>query len=856
MNDALASGEPYDGQVDLTTCDREPIHILGRTQSYGVLIAVSSDWIIQHVSENIEPVLQETPENLIGTPLDQIMPRKAMSRIRAKVLEGRETIARLFGIKILDPMTRYDVSIHQSGRHTIIECEPKKYRDVDADTLSDVYPLIQRIRAAGEINQVVTEAARAVRLLTGFDSVMVYQFQGDASGSVVAEDRRSDLPSYLGLRFPASDIPVQARALYKRSLLRLIADVDDEGSLLYPQVSPEGAPLDLSLSVTRAVSPIHLEYLRNMGVQASMSVSIMRNGELWGLFACHHRSPRYLEFERRTAVELFAHLFSYELTHLEEQERARAQSEMANLQTRLMALMAQGDELSESLIKVSSDLREVIAHDGMVLYTDGNFHQIGSTPTREEFAGLARFLNTTAASGVFASDSIGKQYKPAADCLDRFAGLMAIPISRRPRDYLVLFRREIATSVTWAGNPEKPVTPGPNGLRLTPRKSFEAWREIVAGHCSPWNEHSKHSAELLRVLLLEIFLKITDATADERKRAQERQELLISELNHRVRNILNLMRGLVKQSTQDNDTAEDFAARLDGRIQSMARAHDQLTDDEWDYSSLKDLIHLELAAYVSNRPDRIELLGSDVQISPKAFTNLALVVHELVTNSVKYGSLSSENGRLVIALGQDGVGGLTIDWRERGGPAVQPPKRRGFGSSIIERFVPFELQGEADIQYKVSGVEARFVIPANHVEFVAKATPLEDVVETSVDAANLSATALVLEDTMIIAMDAADILTELGAKDVRICSNVSDALREIEANAIEVAVLDVNLGSEQSLPVAERLAELGVPFVVATGYGDREDLTGLYPDCPFVRKPFSNETLEAAIAEAMSTSKK
>lgn len=856
MNDALASGEPYDGQVDLTTCDREPIHILGRTQSYGVLIAVSSDWIIQHVSENIEPVLQETPENLIGTPLDQIMPRKAMSRIRAKVLEGRETIARLFGIKILDPMTRYDVSIHQSGRHTIIEFEPKKYRDVDADTLSDVYPLIQRIRAAGEINQVVTEAARAVRLLTGFDSVMVYQFQGDASGSVVAEDRRSDLPSYLGLRFPASDIPVQARALYKRSLLRLIADVDDEGSLLYPQVSPEGAPLDLSLSVTRAVSPIHLEYLRNMGVQASMSVSIMRNGELWGLFACHHRSPRYLEFERRTAVELFAHLFSYELTHLEEQERARAQSEMANLQTRLMALMAQGDELSESLIKVSSDLREVIAHDGMVLYTDGNFHQIGSTPTREEFAGLARFLNTTAASGVFASDSIGKQYKPAADCLDRFAGLMAIPISRRPRDYLVLFRREIATSVTWAGNPEKPVTPGPNGLRLTPRKSFEAWREIVAGHCSPWNEHSKHSAELLRVLLLEIFLKITDATADERKRAQERQELLISELNHRVRNILNLMRGLVKQSTQDNDTAEDFAARLDGRIQSMARAHDQLTDDEWDYSSLKDLIHLELAAYVSNRPDRIELLGSDVQISPKAFTNLALVVHELVTNSVKYGSLSSENGRLAIALGQDGMGGLTIDWRERGGPAVQPPKRRGFGSSIIERFVPFELQGEADIQYKVSGVEARFVIPANHVEFVAKAPPLEEVVETSVDAANLSATALVLEDTMIIAMDAADILTELGAKDVRICSNVSDALREIEANAIEVAVLDVNLGSEQSLPVAERLAELGVPFVVATGYGDREDLTGLYPDCPFVRKPFSNETLEAAIAEAMSTSKK
>ena len=857
MNDALASGEPYDGQVDLTTCDREPIHILGRTQSYGVLIAVSSDWIIQHVSENIEPVLHETPENLIGTPLDAVMPRKAMSRIRAKVLEGRETIARLFGIKLLDPMTRYDVSIHKSGRHTIIECEPKQTQHVDSDTLSDVYPLIQRIRAAGDINQVVTEAARAVRLLTGFDSVMVYQFQGDASGSVVAENRRGDLPSYLGLRFPASDIPVQARQLYKRSLLRLIADVDDEGSALYPQVSPEGSPLDLSLSVTRAVSPIHLEYLRNMGVQASMSVSIMRNGELWGLFACHHHSPRYLEFERRTAVELFAHLFSYELTHLEEQERSRAQSEMSSLQTRLMALMAQGEDLAESLIKVSSDLREVIPHDGMVLFADGDFHQIGSTPTKEEFAGLARFLNTTAASGVFTSDSIGKQYKPAVDCVDRFAGLMAIPISRRPRDYLVLFRREIATSVTWAGNPQKPVTPGPNGLRLTPRKSFDAWREIVAGHCVPWNEHAKHSAELLRVLLLEIFLKITDATADERKRAQERQELLISELNHRVRNILNLMRGLVKQSSQERDTAEAFAQRLDGRIQSLARAHDQLTEDEWDYSSLKDLIHLELAAYTSGESSgRVELLGDDVQISPRAFTNLALVIHELVTNSVKYGCLSNERGRLIIALGKDSVGGLTIDWRERGGPAVTPPKRRGFGSSIIERFVPFELQGEADIQYKVSGVEARFVIPANHVEFVVVEETESVVAEESAGPVNLTGVALVLEDTMIIAMDAADIMTELGATDVRICSNVNDALKEIETHDLQIAILDVNLGSEQSLPVAEKLAEIGVPFVVATGYGDREDLKGLYPDCPFVRKPFSNETLEAAVAEAMDASKK
>lgn len=849
MSDPLANVMP-DQQVDLTTCDREPIHILGRVQSYGALIAVSSDWIIQHVSENIQPFLGQPAADLVGQPLDDVLPRNTITRLRAKMIEGRDAVNRLFGVRLLDPMARYDMSIHNSGRHLVIEFEPKDRARLEEDTLSDVYPLIQRIRGAGSLARCTAEAARAMRALSGFDSVMVYQFQPDGSGSVVAEDKRGDLPSYNGLRFPASDIPVQARALYKRNLLRLIADVNDPGAALVPQVSPEGKPLDLSLSVTRAVSPIHIEYLRNMGVEASMSVSIMRNGELWGLFACHHRSPRYLEFERRTAIELFAHLFSYELSHLEEQQRARAQEDMSRLQTRLMALMAEGDRLSDSLMKVSGDLKEVIPHDGLVLYAEGKFHAIGAAPTAEEFAGLSRFLNTTAASGVFVTDSIGAQYAPAADCVDRFAGLMAIPISRRPRDYLVLFRREIATAVTWAGDPTKPVSTGPNGLRLTPRKSFEAWREIVAGHCAPWSKHSRHSAELLRVLLLEIFLKITDAAAEERKRAAEQQELLISELNHRVRNILNLMRGLIKQSRQDRDTVNDFSLRLDGRIQSLARAHDQLTEDDWAYASLKDLIFLELAAYVEKNTDRVEMLGGDVQVSPKAFTNLALVMHELVTNSVKYGALGQQAGRVIIALGQDASGSLTIDWRERGGPPVTPPKRRGFGTAIIERFVPFELQGEAEIHYKMTGVEARFVIPSSHVDFTEKEHEMPEAPVEDTGPVALTGVALVLEDTMIIAMDAADILTEMGASDVRIASNVADALREIDANTLEIAVLDVNLGSEQSLPVAEKLYKLGVPFIVATGYGEREDLAGLYPPCPFVRKPFSNETLASAISNA------
>jgi light-regulated signal transduction histidine kinase (bacteriophytochrome)/CheY-like chemotaxis protein len=844
--------------VDLTNCDREPIHILGRVQEFGALVAVSSDGIIQHASSNLQDALGFPADQVVGQPLGVVCPPAVMQKIfeRSRSLSGQDAVVRVFGVLMPSVAGLFDLSIHQSGRHLVVEFERKR-TSVGQDFLSEVYPYINRIRLAENFEAKTHEAARALRALSGFDSVMVYQFQPDASGKVVAQDRAAHMDDFKGLFFPASDIPKQARALYARSLLRLIADVDNEGVAIVPQTSAEGRPLDLSLSVTRAVSPIHLEYLRNMGVRASMSVSIMRNNELWGLFACHHATPKYIDFEARTAIELFGHLFSYELSHLEQQARATAEKDAAKLQTRLMSMMAQGEPLAKSLMYVSEDIQDVIPHDGLVLYSEGTYQGIGAVPTEDEFYALTRFLNTAAASGVYETHCLSQHFIPAEAYADRAAGCLAIPISRRPRDYLVLFRKEQRTKVTWAGNPEKPVTPGPNGLRLTPRKSFEAWSQVIRGQSAPWGPAVSHAADLLRALLLEIFLKITDQANEERKRAQEKQELLISELNHRVRNILNLMRGLIKQSKSATASVEDFSGRLDGRIHALARAHDQLTRDDWAPASLEELVRLEIAAYTEEKADRLIVNGDDVLISPKAYTSLALVVHELMTNSVKYGALREALGRIVLTLGRDHTNALTLSWVERGGPAVVPPSRRGFGSTIIERFVPFELNGEARLDYKVTGLEAHFVIPEAHVFAALKR--VEGAVSepaTPERAPNgVEGTALVLEDTMIIAMDAADILTELGANDVKIASNVQEALNQIEKNTFSVAVLDVNLGNEQSLPVAIRLAEMGVPFILSTGYGERDDIRANYPPCPILRKPFSNETLAEAVFEAIRSNR-
>nr|WP_216671032.1 HWE histidine kinase domain-containing protein [Mangrovicoccus sp. HB161399] len=840
----------------MTNCDREPIHLLGRVQSYGALLALSSDWLVQHASANLVDILGIDADAAAGRPLSELVSAEGFARIRDNLrgAEIRDAATRLFGVELRGGRS-FDVSLHQSGRHLMVEFEPKRVAR-SRDMLAEVYPQIAGLRRDRDLATLARDAARGLQAFCGFDSVMVYQFQPDASGKVIAESRLDGQSRYGGLMFPASDIPVQARALYKRSLLRLIADVADEGSPVLPGVTLDGRPLDLSLAVTRAVSPIHVEYLKNMGVEASMSVSIMKEGELWGLFACHHDSPRYIDYERRTAIEMFAHMFSYELIRFEDAQRKKSESDASRLQTMLMAQMADGRNLAESLMAVSEEIGNVIPHDGIVLFENETFHARGRTPTEEEFRSLSRFLDRSIGSGVYAADRLGALHEPARDHARRCAGILAIPVSKRPRDYLVLCRREMRETVDWAGEPSKPVEVGPNGTRLTPRRSFEVWTETVEGRSAPWTGEEQHTAELLRVVLLEIFLKITDAANMERKRAQERQQLLISELNHRVRNILNLMRGLLAQSKNSARTLEEFTENLDGRIQALARAHDQLTAEHWEPASLRALIQCEFEAYASCA-SRVEIEGGDALVEPNAYTTMALVLHELATNSVKYGALREEAGKVHVRMEPAPGGALRLSWTERGGPPVRAPERRGFGTMIIENSVPHELKGEAEVDYRVTGLEARFLLPAAAVASVEGGAmpPGGTAAAAALSEIALSGTGLVLEDTLIIALDAAGILEEMGADEVKIFASVKAALGFLEGSAVDFAVLDVNLGEEQSVAVAERLAASGTPFVLATGYGAAPELIAAYPPCVVVQKPFSSSSLRTAMARAFAAGK-
>src|SRR5215467_1266397 len=658
---------------DLSNCDREPIHVPGSVQPFGFLLALLSDFSICIASDNASTYLGFESSELMQRPLAEVFSPSAVAAIRTRVdyLAGQDAVERMFGVRLQESGKPFDVAIHFSGPYLVIEAEPSVV-EPDLNSGELVRLMLGRVRKTTTLRDLAQESARQMKILTGFDRVMVYRFHPDGSGEVIAEVAGAGLEPFLGLHYPASDIPRQARVLYQRNWLRIIADIAARPAVLTSTATHSAELLDLSMSVLRSVSPIHIEYLRNMGVGASMSVSILRDGKLWGLFACHHYSPRHISFEKRTASELFGQMFSWILEGRERESDIDYETRAHRMQERLMETAAMHAHSKRAIIDFIGDYRRMIQCDGIAVWSDDEITLDGATPTESEVQELIGFINRTSPGRICASAEIAKVYAAGESFRDRAAGFLAIPISRVPRDCLIFFRREVLRSVNWAGDPNKSYAEGPLGSRLTPRKSFELWQETVAGQSKPWSSADLRIAEGLRVTLLEVILQLSDLAARERRGAQERQELMIAELNHRIRNILSLVRGLVAQSRDTALSTEEFAAVLGGRIQALARAHDQITSLNWAPVALKALVESEAGAYLGSRAGRIRMVGPEVALDPKAFATLALVVHEMMTNSAKYGALADSTGQGDVDWRLDQNASLVIEWKKRGGPPVTP----------------------------------------------------------------------------------------------------------------------------------------------------------------------------------------
>jgi light-regulated signal transduction histidine kinase (bacteriophytochrome)/CheY-like chemotaxis protein len=833
---------------DLTTCDREPIHHIGAIQPIGFLVALSNDWVISRVSANVAEYLGSSSDALLGAQFRDVISSDAGHTIRNRLLmlHGANAVERAFAVRLQHGGALFDLAIHMIGQTIVIEGEPSEPAgELNAGAM--VRSMLARLQGKTSLPR---EAARLVQALTGFDRVMIYRFHPDNSGEVIAERARLGLEPYLGLRYPAEDIPQQARLLLVRNPVRLLADVAAEPSPIVPQLGVVNEPLDLSMSTLRAHSTMCIEYLTNMGVGATMAISLVRGDRLWGLISCHHMTRRHVGFELRTTVELFAQMLSFVMERQERDELATYETHTRQLQSQLVAALIERGTAAENIAELADRMAELVPCDGFAACVNGNVTLKGATPSMEEFNALRRFLDRTEASQIFATDELGQAYAPARHFVERAAGMLVIPISRSPRDYLVFFRHEVARSVIWAGEPGKLLVSGPHGARLTPRRSFEAWREIKRGHSAPWTEAELHAAEMLRTTLLEVVLHLIGMTEKESRAATQKQELLIAELNHRVRNILGLIRGLIAQSRTSAADIDTYATVLGDRVHALARAHDQITAKNWGPGSLAVLVATEVAAFLGVGAIRVHASGPGVLLQPQAFSTTALVIHELLTNAVKHGALSVQTGEIMIEWSLDGTGDVILEWIELGGPPTQEPTRRGFGSTIIQRSVPHELGGKATLDYAVTGLRARFVLPVSHI-VIGDDPALTVLAEADANHARLYGAVLLVEDNMIIALDAEDILLSLGAVRVVLARNVAEALNLIALDTPSFALLDINLGFETSWPIAAQLRKLGFPYVFATGYGDGIDYPLEHRGAPAITKPYTSPSIARAFGELM-----
>ncbi|WP_135467076.1 ATP-binding protein [Crenalkalicoccus roseus] len=512
-------------------CDREPIHIPGSIQPHGHLLAFEPRELrLAHASAAAGPVLGRDPAQAFGRRFAELFAAEAAPTFEAALRAlPNPGVARQLGPLCGASGEAFQAIAHRSpDGFVVLELETMP-EDSQAGGVAPeaLYPAIRdafdRLRRAISIEELTAVAAAEVRRLTGFDRVLAYRFEPNWDGVVVAEDRNDRLPSYLGLRFPASDIPAPARRLYELNPQRLIADMD-YAPVPILAARAEAPPLDLTFATLRSVSPVHLEYMRNMGTPASMSISLLREDRLWGLLSCHHAAPRRVPFALRNACDLIGQMLSVRVAAEEATAHAEARSRLKGLEGRLLARMAMSARFPEGLAAVPADLLGLAGATGAAVLTMEGCILVGRAPPEAAVRRIAAWLSERGVEEVFHTIHLAAELPEMAEIADRASGLLAVPVSRLHPSYVMWFRPELVRTVSWGGDPRKPAAPAPD--RLHPRRSFEIWKETVRRRAAPWSAAEIEAARDLRSAILRIVLR----HAEERAALTDRLERINEEL--------------------------------------------------------------------------------------------------------------------------------------------------------------------------------------------------------------------------------------------------------------------------------------------------------------------------------------
>ena len=596
---------------ELAHCATELIHIPGAIQPHGCLLAFDASLRLRHVSRNVAAFLGDVPEALLGRDANEFLPAGVADMLREA---ARPETAEKGVIEFEGKLGGLEGVLH--GYHGMMILELERAQPTHADREAALGNAMRRIAAASDLASLSDAAARAVRELTGFDRALVYRFDRDG-GEVIAEAAHPDMEPYLGLRFPESDIPRQARELYRVNWIRVIPDAGYDAVPLIPALREDThAPLDLSHAILRSVSPVHLEYLANMGVQASMSVSLVVEGRLWGLVSCGHRAPREVPARLRAACESLGRIVSLQIGALEsldlERMRARKLDAMNALEHAMR--MAKGSVLG-ALEFEPARLLEIAQASGAAIVVEGEEpRRVGVTPEPELLTQLARQVGGWAGpAGVFETRDLGSAM-PHWEAADIASGVLAIVLPTPQLPCVLWFRPEVVHTLHWGGDPAKTLQAqsGSGAQRIHPRHSFELWKEVVRGRSLDWSRAEVHAATDLRRFAIEIDLTHQVRKAQSAVRARDD---LVAVVSHDLRTPMSVvgMQAAIIQKLAASESNE-ASIRLRASAQIIQRSSDRMV------ALLRDLLDL----------GKIEAGRFEVEASPHVVADLLTDACELL----------------------------------------------------------------------------------------------------------------------------------------------------------------------------------------------------------------------------------
>ena len=507
---------PPFGAADLTNCEREQIHLAGSIQPHGALLVLREpEFSVTQASANTAQTLGIEHSDIIGRPISKLGGDMAeqVTRLAKSNLLMQATPIRC-RIECDGRMQSFEGTLHRQQQSGLIIELQSAEEDTPVDPSANLPHILAeavgRITSAATLSQLGSEVVNYVRALTQYDRVMVYQFDADGHGEVIAEAREPHLEPFLGQHYPASDIPQRARELYLRNRVRVLVDVHYEPVPVVPRFSPQtGVDLDMSLCNLRSMSPLHLQYLQNMGVTATLVASLVREGRLWGLIACHHYSAKSVASEMRTACELLSEVVSTRISALDNRAQIEAELFVRALEHRLVRAATETGDWRDALFDDPMEkLLTPLDASGAVLFYQGEILTSGETPSRPELRAIAAWLEENNREPVFYTSSLPRVNKELQPLAGLATGLLAIELSRGDGEYLVWFRKEQIRTVTWAGNPGKPVQVGNDPRELSPRRSFAAWSELVRDTAKPWTPTELAIAGAIRGSLVDMILQM------------------------------------------------------------------------------------------------------------------------------------------------------------------------------------------------------------------------------------------------------------------------------------------------------------------------------------------------------------